>query len=92
MPPVPFPQEPDLRDLAGVGVVEDFLMWGAHGPGILEHTDAHQCVRSQIARTTAAWVTAHGVTEEAVGKIFAPPVPALIWVSEPGSFADAVGF
>lgn len=90
--PVPFPQEPDLRDLAGVGVVEDFLMWSAHGPGILQHADAHQCARSQLTRNTAAWVTAHGVTEEAVGSIFAPPVPAVIWVSEPGSFADAVGF
>jgi len=90
--PVPFPQEPDLRDLAGVGVVEDFLMWSAHGPGILQHADMHQCASSQLTRNTAAWVTAHGVVAEAVGSIFAPPVPAVIWVSEPGSFADAVGF
>jgi hypothetical protein len=65
-----------LRALAGVGAVEDFLTWNAHGPGILQHADEHQCARSQLARTTAAWVSARGVTEGAVGSTFAPPVPA----------------
>jgi hypothetical protein len=90
--PVPFPPDMRLRDLAGVGAVEDFLMWNVHGPGILQPADEHQCARSQLARTTTAWISARGVSEEAVGSTFAPPVPAVIWVSEPDSFADAIGF
>jgi hypothetical protein len=90
--PVPMPAETNLRALAGVGAVEDFMMWNTYGPGILQHADEHQCARAQLTQTTAIWASARSVTEEAKGSIFAPPVPAVIWVSEPNSFADAIGF
>jgi hypothetical protein len=90
--PVPMPAETSLRALAGVGAVEDFLMWEAHGPGILRHADEQRCARAQLTRATVIWASARAVAEEAVGSTFAPPVPAVIWVSEPESFADAIGF
>jgi hypothetical protein len=90
--PVPMPFEADVRELAGVGAVEDFPSWRTYGPGIREHADGQECARAQIGRSTVAWASAGAVTEEAEGSTFPPPVPAVIWVSEPGSFADAVGF
>ena len=47
---------------------------------------------SQLTRATVIWATARGTPRKAEGSAFAPPVPAVIWVSEPDSFADAIGF
>ena len=90
--PVPMPAEASLRALAGVGAVEDFRMWNVYGPGILQHADEHQCALAQLTRNTVVWAGARAVAEEAAGSVLAPPVPAVIWVSEPDSFADAIGF
>lgn len=90
--PVPMPFEADLRELAAVGAVEDFSAWNTYGPGIQDRADDQQCARAQIDRHTVVWASAGAVQEEAEGSTFPPPVPAVIWVSEPGSFADAVGF
>ena len=90
--PVPIPRERTLRALAGVGAVDDALTWNIHGPGIRQSADELQCAISQVTRSTVAWLTARGVAEEAMGSAFAPSVPAVIWVSEPDSFADAIGF
>jgi len=90
--PVPMPEQTSLRALAGVGAVEDFMMWNVHGPGIRQHADDQQCARAQLTRATVIWAGARAVLEEADGSTFPPPVPAVIWVSEPDSFADAVGF
>ena len=90
--PLPMPAEDSLRALAGVGAVEDFRMWEVYGPGIVRHADADQCARAQLTRDTVVWAGARGVVEEAEGSTFAPPLPTVIWVSEPDSFADAIGF
>ena len=90
--PVPDPQDMSLRALAGVGAVDDALTWNIHGPGIRQPADELQCALSQATRNTVAWLTARGVAEDATGSALAPPVPAVIWVSEPDSFADVVGF
>ena len=89
---VPVPRDTTLRDLAGVGAVDNALTWKVHGPGILEAASELQCLLSQVSRNTVAWQTAHWVIEEAAGSVSAPPVPTVIWVSEPDSFADAAGF
>lgn len=39
-----------------------------------------------------AWLTVRDVEEEALGSVVAPPVPSVIWVSEPDSFSDVIGF
>lgn len=39
-----------------------------------------------------AWVSTRGITEQAAGSLFAPSVPAVIWVSEQSSFSDTAGF
>ena len=90
--PVPVPQDRTLRALAGVGVVDSALTWNMHGPGIREPADELQCAIAQVTRNTVAWLTARGVAEDAAGSALAPPVPTVIWVSEPDSFADVVGF
>ena len=59
-----------------------------YGPGIAQNADEHQCALAQLTRGTAIWASARAVTEEAAGSVLAPPVPAVIWVSEP----DAIGF
>ena len=84
--------EASLRALAGVGAVENFPMWNMYGPGITQNADEHQCALAQLTRDTVIWAGARAVAEEAAGSVLAPPVPAVIWVSEPDSFADAVGF
>ena len=63
-----------------------------YGPGIAQNADEHQCALAQLTRGTAIWASARAVTEEAARSVLAPPVPAVIWVSEPDSFADAIGF
>lgn len=90
--PLPMPAEASLRALAGVGAVENFPMWNMYGPGITQNADEHQCALAQLTRDTVIWAGARAVAEEAAGSVLAPPVPAVIWVSEPDSFADAVGF
>jgi hypothetical protein len=90
--PVPVPADASLRALAGAGAVENFPMWNVYGPGIAQNADEHRCVLAQLTRGTAIWATARAVTEEAAGSVLAPPAPAVIWVSEPDSFADAIGF
>jgi hypothetical protein len=90
--PVPVPAEASLCALAGVGAIENVRGWNVLGPGILRAADELQCVLSQVTRNTVALLSARQVMEEAAGSAFAPPVPALIWVSEPDSFADAIGF
>jgi hypothetical protein len=90
--PVPMPADASLRALAGAGAVENFPMWNVYGPGIAQNADEHQCALAQLTRSTAIWATARAVTEEAAGSVLAPPVPAVIWVAEPDSFADAIGF
>jgi hypothetical protein len=89
---VPVPQNATLRSLAGVGAVDDALSWKISGPGILESASELQCALSQITRTTVAWLTSNWVLEEAAGSVTAPLVPTVVWVSEPDSFVDAVGF
>lgn len=90
--PVPMPFDADVRELAGVGTVEDLQWWKLYGAGVQERADVQQCARAQIGRNTVAWASAGAVTEEAEGSMFPPPMPAVIWVSEPGSFTDVVGF
>ncbi len=52
--PVPFPPEVRLRDLAGVGAVEDFLMWDMLGPGsgTMRTRSAPSC---RVVRPTVYW-------------------------------------
>ena len=90
--PVPVPQDRTLQALAGVGVVDNALTWDTHGPGIRQPAGELQCAIAQVIRNTVAWLTAREVVEDAAGSVLAPPVPAVIWVSEPDSFADVVGF
>lgn len=90
--PVPMPFEADVRELASVGVVEDSSSWRAYGPGIQERADNQRCACAQVSRNTVAWASAGAVTETPEGSAFPPPMPSVIWVSEPGSFADVVGF
>jgi len=82
----------NLRALAGVGVVDAPLTWSSYGPGIRQHAHEDQCAVSQVIGNTVAWLTVRGVVEEALGSVVAPPVPSVIWVSEPDSFSDVVGF
>jgi hypothetical protein len=89
--PAPFPPD-NLRALAGVGAVEDFLMWNVHGPGIQQPSDEQRRALTQLTRNTTAWLSARQVSEEALGSTAAPPLPAVIWVSEENSFTDAIGF
>ena len=67
-------------------------MWNVYGPGIQQPADEQRCALSQLTRNTTAWLSARRVTEEAAGSTVAPTVPAVIWVSEEDSFADAIGF
>jgi hypothetical protein len=62
---------------------QNFPQWNVYGPGIAQNADEHQCALAQLTRGTAIWAGARAVTEEAAGSVLAPPVPPVIWVSEP---------